>query len=128
MYIYGGIVLVAAAANVARRDCVRRAPLLIVHGLMWYESVVFGFFLARLSGGSATRFLFVVGGVVRRLAVGLLLFAALLGALRLLLVVLSGLSGCCCAGVAGCSTVPVASIMGVAQVCCCPAHVTRGNE
>ena len=33
-YIYGGIVLVAAAAIVARRDCVRRAPLLIVHGLM----------------------------------------------------------------------------------------------
>ena len=95
---------------------------------MWYESVVLGFFLARLSGGSATRFLFVVVGVVRRLAVGLLLCAALLGALRLLLVVLSGLSGCCCAGVAGCSTGSVASTVGAAQDCCCPAHVTRGNE
>ena len=68
MYIYGGIVLVAAAAIVARRDCVRSAPLFIVHGLMWYDSVVLGFFLARLSGGSAARFLFVVGGEVRRLS------------------------------------------------------------
>ena len=65
---------------------------------------------------------------MRRLAVGLLLCAALLGALRLLLVVLSGLPGCCCAGVAGCSTGSVASTMGAAQDCCCPAHVTRGNE
>ena len=32
--IYGGIVLAAAAAIVARKDCVRRIPLLIVHGLM----------------------------------------------------------------------------------------------
>ena len=68
---------------------------------MWYDSVVLGFFLARLSGGSATRFLFVVGGVVRRLAVGLPLCAALLSILRVLLVLLSGLPSCCCAGPVG---------------------------
>ena len=49
--------------------------------------------MARVSGGSAARFLFVVVGLVRRLAVGLLLCAALLGALRLLLVLLFGLPG-----------------------------------
>ena len=125
VYIYGGIVLVAAAAIVACRDCVRRAPLLIVHGLMRYDSVVLGFFLARLTDVSATRFLFVVGGVVRRLAVGLPLCAALLIALRLFIVLLPG---CCCVGIVGCSTGSVASTVGAAQDCCCPAYVTRGNE
>ena len=56
---------------VACSDCVRRIPLLIVHGLMWAESVGLDFFLARLSGVLAARFLFVVGGEVRLLAVGL---------------------------------------------------------
>ena len=83
MCIYGGIVLAAAAAIVARKDCVRRIPLLIVHGLMWNDSVGLDFFLARLSGVPAARFLFVVGGEVRRLAVGLPLCDALLIDLRL---------------------------------------------
>ena len=87
---------------------------------MWYESVVLGFFLARLSGGSATRFLFVVGGVVRRLAVGLPLFAALLSTLRLLLVLLSGLSGCCCAAMVVFSTGSVASTVVAAPGWGCP--------
>jgi hypothetical protein len=38
---------------------------------MWAESVGLDFFLARLSGVLAARFLFVVGGEVRLLAVGL---------------------------------------------------------
>ena len=61
MFIYGGIFLAAAAAVVARRDCVRKIPLLIVHGLMWADSVGLDFFLARLSNVPAARFLFVVG-------------------------------------------------------------------
>ena len=84
--------------------------------------------MARVSGGSAARFLFVVVGLVRRLAVGLPLCAALLGALRLLFVLLFGLPGCCCAGAAGSSTGSVASTVVAAPGCCCPAHVTRGNE
>ena len=32
--IYGGIVLAAAAAIVARKDCVRKIPLLIVHAII----------------------------------------------------------------------------------------------
>ena len=126
MYIYGGIVLVAAAAIVARRDCVRRAPLLIVQGLMWYDSGGLDFFLARLSGVPAARFLFVVGGEVRRLAVGLPLCAALLIDLRMLPVLSSVLPGGCWSRIAGCSTGSVAPTVGAAQGCWCPAHVTRG--
>ena len=59
MFIYGGIFLAAAAAVVARSYCVRRIPLLIVHGLMWAESVGLDFFLARLCGVTAARVLFV---------------------------------------------------------------------
>ena len=62
MCIYGGIVLAAAAAIVARKDCARKLPLLIVHGLMWNDSVGLDFLLAHLSSVPAARFLFVVGG------------------------------------------------------------------
>ena len=71
MFIYGGIFLAAAAAVVARSDCVRRIPLLIVHWLMWAESAGLAFFVARLSGVPAARSLFFVGGEVRCRAVGL---------------------------------------------------------
>ena len=74
------------------------------------------------------RFLFVVGGAVRRLAVGLPLCDALLIDLRLLPVLSSVLPGGGCAGIVGCSTGFVASTVGAAQDFCCPAHVTRGNE
>ena len=60
MCVYGGIFLASAAAVVACSDCVRRSPLLIVHGLMWAESVGLDFFLARLSGVPAARAFFVV--------------------------------------------------------------------
>ena len=43
---------------------------------MWAESAGLDFFLARLSGVPAARFLFVVGGEVRRLAVDLSLCGA----------------------------------------------------
>ena len=84
--------------------------------------------MARVSSGSATRFLFVAVGVVRRLAVGLPLFAALLCTFRLLLVVLCGLSGCCCAAMIVLSPGSVASTVVAAPGFWCPAHVTRGNE
>jgi hypothetical protein len=125
--IYGGISLAAAAAVVARSDCVRRIPLLIVHGLMWAESVGLDFFLARLSGVPAARFLFVVGGEVLRLAVGLSLCDALLIDLRLP-VLPSVLPGGCWARIVGCSSGSVALTVGAAQGCRCPAHVTKGNE
>jgi hypothetical protein len=91
--------LAAAAAVVARSDCVRKIPLLIVHGLMWADSVGLVFFLARLSGVPAARLLFVMGGEVRCLAVGLLLSVNLLISLRLLPT--SVLPGGCCAWTAG---------------------------
>ena len=106
----------------SRKDCIRRVPLLIVHGLMWNDSVGLDFFLARLSGVFAARFLFVVGGEVRRLC------DALLIDLRLLSVLSSVLPGGCCARTAGCSTGSVASTVGAAHGCCCSVHVTRGNE
>jgi hypothetical protein len=65
VFIYGGIFLAAAAAVVAHSDCVRGIPLLIVHGLMWAESVALAFFVTRLSGVPAARVLFFVGGEVR---------------------------------------------------------------
>jgi hypothetical protein len=51
---------------------------------MWADSAGLVFFLARLFGVPAARFLFVVGGEVRCLAVGLLLSVAFLVVLRLL--------------------------------------------
>ena len=114
MFIYGGIFLAAAAAVVARSDCVRRIPLLIVHGLMWAESVVLAFFVARLSAVSAARVLFFVDGEVRCRAVGLLLGVALLSVFRLLPMLSSVPS-------AGCSTGSVAGTVDA-------AHVIRGNE
>ena len=75
---YGGILLTAVAALVACRYCVRSIPLLIVHGLMWADNVGLFFFLARLSVAPAVRFLFLVGGEARCLAVGLLLGVTLL--------------------------------------------------
>ena len=86
MFIYGGIFLAAAAAVVARSDCVRRIPLLIVHGLMWAESVVLAFFVTRLSAVSSARDLFFACGAVRCRAVGLWLGVALLSVFRLLVV------------------------------------------
>ena len=103
--IYGGIVLAAAAAIVARKDCIRRVPLLIVHGLMWNDSVGLDFFLARLSGVPAARALFVVGGEIRCLAVILLLDVALFSVVRLLSTLSSVIYGGCSADAAGCSTI-----------------------
>jgi hypothetical protein len=71
---------------------------------MWADSVGLDFFLARLSGVPAARFLFLVGGEVRRLAVGLSLGVALLVDLRLLPVLSFVLPGGCCARTTGCST------------------------
>jgi hypothetical protein len=48
---------------------------------MWAESVGLDFFLGRLSGVSAARVLFVVGGEIRCFDVGLLLSVALLSVL-----------------------------------------------
>ena len=70
--VYGGMSLAAASSVVARSDCVRRSPLLIVHGLKCADSVGLIFFLTRLSGVSAARALFVAGGEVRCLVVLLL--------------------------------------------------------
>ena len=77
---------------------------------MWAESVGLDFFLARLSGVPAARFLFVVGGEVRRLAVGLSLCDALLIDLRLLPVLSSVLPGGCWARIVGCSSGSVAPL------------------
>jgi hypothetical protein len=96
--------------------------------LMWAESVGLDFFLARLYGVPAARVLFVVGGEVRCLAVGLLLTVALLSVFRLLPMFSSVLPGGCCVMTAGCSTGSVASTVGAARGCWCPAHVIRGNE
>ena len=126
--IYGGILLAAAAALDACRDCVRSIPLLIVQGLMWADSGDFFFFLARLSVASAERFLFLVGVEARCLAVGLLLGVALLVSLRLLSVLASVLPSGCCPWTAGCSFGSVVSTVVTARGCCCPVHVTRGNE
>ena len=81
-----------------------------------------------MSDVPAARFLFEVGGEVRRFAVGLPLFDALLIDLRLLPVLSSVLPGGCWARIVGCSTGSVASTVGAAQGCWFLAHVTRGNE
>jgi hypothetical protein len=94
---------------------------------MWADSVVLDFFLARLSGVPAARFLFVVGGEVRCLTDGLLLSVVLLIVFRLLPMLSSVLPGCC-AGIAGCSTGSVAASVGAAPGCLRPTHVISGNE
>jgi hypothetical protein len=127
VFNYGGIFLAAAAAVVARSECVRRIPLLIVHALMSAESVGLAFFLARLSGVPAARVLFVVGGEVRCRAVGLLLSVALLSVFRLLPMLSSVPSGGCCARTAGYSTGSVAATVDAAHGCLCPVYVIRGN-
>jgi hypothetical protein len=101
--VYGSIFLAAAAAVVARSDCVCRVPLLIVHGLMWAESVGLDFFLSRVFGVPAARVRFVVGGEVRCLAVGLLLSVVWLRVFRFLPMLSSVLPDGCCARTAGCA-------------------------
>ena len=95
---------------------------------MCAESVGLDFFLARLSGVPAARFLFVVGGEVRRLAFGFSLCDAVLSDLRLLPVLPPLFSGGCWAWIIGCSSDAVALKVGSAQGRRWPAHVTKGNE
>jgi hypothetical protein len=102
------------AAVVARSGCVRRIPLLIVHGLMWAESVVLAFFVAHLSAVSAARVFFFVDGEARCRAVGLQLGVALLSVFRLLPVM----------SVVSSNDSSTGSVVATVDA----AHVIRGNE